>query len=96
MCAFTSLATAAWLGRRSGFDPNLSCSSSCPRRRASSADQGVRGEIVQDTSKPDGTPRKLMDVSRLSALGWKARIGLREGIAGTYRWFLENAQSARV
>ncbi|MEW6169419.1 MAG: GDP-L-fucose synthase [Pseudomonadota bacterium] len=57
---------------------------------------GYRGEIVQDLSKPDGTPRKLMDVSRLSALGWKARIGLREGIAGTYRWFLENAQSARV
>jgi GDP-L-fucose synthase len=57
---------------------------------------GYRGEIVQDLSKPDGTPRKLMDVSRLSALGWKASIGLREGIAGTYRWFLENAQSARV
>lgn len=49
---------------------------------------GFQGRIVWDTSKPDGTPRKLMDVSRLSALGWKARIGLREGVAKAYASFL--------
>ncbi|MBL8678081.1 MAG: GDP-L-fucose synthase [Myxococcales bacterium] len=47
-------------------------------------------EITQDTSRPDGTPRKLLDVSKLHALGWKARIPLREGIASTYDWFLAN------
>lgn len=51
---------------------------------------GFQGQIVQDTSKPDGTPRKLMDTSRLSALGWKARVGLRDGVAQTYQWFLEH------
>ncbi|MCX7960484.1 MAG: GDP-L-fucose synthase, partial [Burkholderiales bacterium] len=50
---------------------------------------GYRGEFVYDASKPDGTPRKLLDVSRLAALGWRARIGLREGIAAAYRDFLE-------
>jgi GDP-L-fucose synthase len=45
---------------------------------------GFRGKITWDATKPDGTPRKLMDVSRMSALGWKARIGLREGIEKTY------------
>jgi GDP-L-fucose synthase len=49
---------------------------------------GFKGRITWDASKPDGTPRKLMDVSRLSALGWKARIGLREGIEKTYASFL--------
>ncbi|MBI2513005.1 MAG: GDP-L-fucose synthase [Opitutae bacterium] len=49
---------------------------------------GFGGRIVWDASKPDGTPRKLMDVSRLTALGWKARIGLREGVAKTYASFL--------
>jgi GDP-L-fucose synthase len=49
---------------------------------------GFQGRITWDATKPDGTPRKLMDVSRLSALGWKARIGLREGIAKTYASFL--------
>lgn len=48
---------------------------------------GHRGEIRWDASKPDGTPRKLQDVSRMTALGWTARIGLAEGIASTYRWF---------
>ncbi|MGH9575168.1 MAG: GDP-L-fucose synthase [Candidatus Acidiferrales bacterium] len=48
---------------------------------------GFRGRIMQDTSKPDGTPRKLLDVTRLHALGWRARIGLREGLEQTYRWF---------
>ena len=50
---------------------------------------GFEGKLVFDTSKPDGTPRKWLDVSRLSELGWRARIGLREGIAGTYQWYLE-------
>jgi GDP-L-fucose synthase len=49
---------------------------------------GYRGRIVWDTSRPDGTPRKLLDVSRLTALGWRAQIGLREGVAKTYASFL--------
>lgn len=49
---------------------------------------GFSGRITWDSSKPDGTPRKLMDVSKLSALGWKARIGLRDGIEKTYASFL--------
>ncbi len=52
---------------------------------------GWHGKFVFDTSKPDGTPRKLMDVSRLEALGWRARIGLREGILQTYDWFRRQA-----
>jgi GDP-L-fucose synthase len=51
---------------------------------------GFEGEIVWDTTKPDGTPRKLLDVSKIHALGWRHMIGLREGIAQTYQWFLEN------
>jgi GDP-L-fucose synthase len=50
---------------------------------------GFEGRLVFDRSKPDGTPRKLMDSSRMAALGWKPSIGLDEGIADTYRWFLE-------
>ncbi len=49
---------------------------------------GFEGRLVFDASKPDGMPQKLLDVSRLSSLGWRARIGLQEGIADTYRWFL--------
>lgn len=56
---------------------------------------GYPGEIAYDTSKPDGTPRKLLDVNRLHALGWRARIPLREGIAGTYAWYLEHRDSLR-
>ncbi|MBH1431236.1 GDP-L-fucose synthase [Stenotrophomonas maltophilia] len=56
---------------------------------------GFSGRIVNDLTKPDGTPRKLLDVSRLSNLGWKAKIGLREGVAATYEWFLENQGSLR-
>jgi GDP-L-fucose synthase len=48
------------------------------------------GEIRYDHSKPDGTPRKLLDVSRLKALGWQPKISLREGIKTSYRWFREN------
>jgi GDP-L-fucose synthase len=57
---------------------------------------GYQGEIVNDTSKPDGTPRKLLDVSRLHALGWQASIPLREGIEKTYRWFLDQGSDLRV
>jgi GDP-L-fucose synthase len=49
---------------------------------------GFKGQIVFDATKPDGTARKLMDVTKLERLGWKASIGLREGLADTYRWFL--------
>ena len=52
--------------------------------------------LTFDSSKPDGMPRKLLDVSRLHALGWRHRIGLEEGIASTYRWFLENQGSLRT
>lgn len=55
---------------------------------------GFDGELVFDRSKPDGTPRKLLDVSLLSSLGWRAQIGLREGIRGTYDWFLEHRLDA--
>jgi GDP-L-fucose synthase len=48
---------------------------------------GYEGDVVYDTSKPDGTPRKLLDVSRLHSLGWKANTGLREGITMTYEWY---------
>jgi GDP-L-fucose synthase len=49
---------------------------------------GYGGEIVFNSEYPDGTPRKLLDVSTLAALGWKARIGLRDGIESTYAWYL--------
>jgi GDP-L-fucose synthase len=52
---------------------------------------GYAGEFCYDTSKPDGTPRKLLDVSRLASLGWKARISLEEGLRSTYRWYCETA-----
>jgi GDP-L-fucose synthase len=55
---------------------------------------GFEGRLVFDDSKPDGMPQKLLDVSRLSRLGWRARIGLEEGIAETYRWFLAEQQGA--
>lgn len=51
---------------------------------------GFTGEIVKDTSKPDGTPRKLMSADRLRAMGWAPKIGLKDGISQTYRWFLAN------
>lgn len=56
---------------------------------------GFAGQISTDPSKPDGTMRKLMDVSRLDDMGWRASIGLEEGIAETYRWFLENQHDIR-
>ena len=51
---------------------------------------GFKGRIVYDTSKPDGTPRKLLDVGLLSKLGWKASIPLRDGLERAYRWYREN------
>ena len=51
---------------------------------------GFSGRITFDPTKPDGTPRKLLDVSRIQALGWKPKTGLEEGIRRTYLWFLEN------
>ncbi len=56
---------------------------------------GYGGEIRFDASKPDGTPRKLMDPSRIHALGWRAHIGLNEGLKGTYEWFLEHQEDFR-
>jgi GDP-L-fucose synthase len=51
---------------------------------------GFEGSIEWDSSKPDGTPRKLLDVSRLTALGWKAKISLEDGISSTYEWYKAN------
>ena len=51
---------------------------------------GFEGEIVRDTTKPDGTPRKLMSAEKLRAMGWSPSIALPDGIAATYRWFCEN------
>jgi len=51
---------------------------------------GFKGQIGFDTSRPDGTPRKLLDTSRLRALGWKPAIDLRDGIRETYEWFCQS------
>jgi GDP-L-fucose synthase len=56
---------------------------------------GFDGKLVFDTTKPDGTPRKLINSGRLAALGWKPRISLEKGIADTYRWFLDKGISQR-
>jgi len=53
-----------------------------------------RGRLVFDSTKPDGTPRKLLDVSRIHSLGWRAQIPLRDGIRQTYAWYLEHAAAA--
>jgi GDP-L-fucose synthase len=57
---------------------------------------GYSGALAFDPTKPDGTPRKLLDVSRLNGLGWRPRISLKEGIAATYTWFKEHALDARL
>jgi GDP-L-fucose synthase len=57
---------------------------------------GFRGRLVWDTSKPDGTPRKLLDVSRLQALGWQARVPLKDGLRRTYDWYLAHQAEARA
>ena len=56
---------------------------------------GFEGRIVFDETKPDGTPRKLLDTSKLEALGWTPRIPLRAGIEETYRWYLASLQGLR-
>ncbi len=56
---------------------------------------GLDGEVRTDPTKPDGTPRKLMDAGKLRGMGWTPRIGLRDGIADAYRWFLETGGAAR-
>lgn len=57
---------------------------------------GFKGDLVFDASKPDGTPRKLVDVSRLTSLGWRAKTGLREGLEKTYGWYLEHLSQVRT
>jgi len=57
---------------------------------------GYRGKLVFDSDKPDGAPRKLMEVSRLKALGWEAAIDLEDGLRGTYDWYVENIGQVRV
>jgi GDP-L-fucose synthase len=57
---------------------------------------GYSGRLEFDASKPDGTPRKLLDVGRLTGLGWKPRISLEAGIAQTYAWFKEHSAEARL
>jgi GDP-L-fucose synthase len=56
---------------------------------------GFTGRLVFDPAKPDGTPRKLLDVSRMSERGWRAKISLPEGLASTYAWYRENLKSVR-
>jgi len=56
---------------------------------------GYQGDIVFDSTKPDGTPKKLLDCTKLHKLGWKSVISLREGLAATYQWFLDNQDSFR-
>jgi GDP-L-fucose synthase len=57
---------------------------------------GYRGELVFDKTKPDGTPRKLLDIQKLTEMGWKPRISLKDGITETYRWFAEHFADARL
>ena len=51
---------------------------------------GFNGEIVFDESKPDGTPRKLLDISRIKKLGWRPSVSLKEGVEMTYEWYVES------
>ena len=57
---------------------------------------GLQGDVLPDPDQPDGTPRKRLDVSKLAALGWRPRIGLREGLAQTYAWFQTHGNTARL
>lgn len=57
---------------------------------------GFKGDLAFDSTKPDGTPRKLLDVGKLNALGWRARTPLREGLTATYKWYLENENELRL
>ncbi|WP_275675342.1 GDP-L-fucose synthase family protein [Streptomyces sp. MUM 178J] len=84
-------ACATLLARYDGEAPvNVGCGEDLTIRELAEtvADvTGYTGRIAWDTGKPDGTPRKLLDVSRLASLGWKPKIGLRDGIASTYAWW---------
>jgi GDP-L-fucose synthase len=51
---------------------------------------GYKGKVIWDKSKPDGTPRKLLDVSKINALGWSPKISLKSGIKQTYEWYIKN------
>ena len=78
---------------------NVGTGSDCSIRELAETIAGVvgyQGTLQFDTSKPDGTPRKLLDVSRLTGLGWRSSIALSEGIQDTYRWYLAHAEQARV
>jgi GDP-L-fucose synthase len=55
---------------------------------------GFEGELVFDSSKPDGTPRKLVDTGLINGLGWQAKISLEEGLAAAYAWFVEHHAEA--
>ncbi|MFT6309592.1 MAG: GDP-L-fucose synthase [Halioglobus sp.] len=57
---------------------------------------GFDGQLTFDTTKPDGTPRKLMDISKMQAMGWRAQISLEQGLRDAYSWFVDNVQQARV
>jgi GDP-L-fucose synthase len=57
---------------------------------------GFRGAVVFDRSKPDGTPRKLLDVGKITSLGWRPRMRLTDGIRATYDWYLKHAKQARA
>jgi len=57
---------------------------------------GYEGRLEWDASKPDGTPRKLLDVTKLTDLGWKAEVSLEQGVRSTYEWFVERYESARL
>jgi GDP-L-fucose synthase len=57
---------------------------------------GYTGNIIQDETKPDGTPRKVLDVTRINELGWKSEITLEQGLQDTYQWFLENQTHLRA
>ena len=56
---------------------------------------GFKGDLAFDASKPDGTPRKVMDVSKIKLLGWSPKVSLRDGITRTYRWYLDNQATAK-
>jgi GDP-L-fucose synthase len=77
---------------------NVGVGEDVPIKELAEIIQGIvdfKGEIVWDNTKPDGTPRKLLDVSRIAALGWKPEINLNEGIRSTYSWYRDNNPSLR-
>jgi GDP-L-fucose synthase len=95
-----SLSRAAWLDVTAGSSNHLNVGTGC---ECSISDlvalvarvTGYRGKVVFDLARPDGTPRKLLDVSRLHSTGWQAAIGLEEGISSMYAWYLDHLRSGR-